>query len=192
MFDAKQILVDCQAILTGHFKLTSGLHSNRYVQCAQVFQYPNKVELLCKMLSNKLGEKAKGIQTVIGPAVGGIIFAYELARSLDARTIYAERVDEKMIFRRNFSLDEDERVIVVEDVVTTGGSAKEVGELAESVGAKVVAICSLVDRSAGQVQFKWSFVPLISLDVTTYQPDECPLCKAGMQLTQPGSRHLKL
>jgi len=190
MFDAKQILEDCQAILTGHFKLTSGLHSDRYVQCAQVFQHPLNVEALCKLLVDKLTDR--NVQTVIGPAIGGIIFAYELAHQLNAKTIYSERVDGKMTFRRNFTLERDEQVIVVEDVVTTGDSANEVAELAESLGAKVVAICSLVDRSAGKIQFKWPFVPLITLDVKTYQPNECPLCKAGIPLVQPGSRHLKL
>ncbi len=186
---AVEILESARAVLTGHFKLTSGLHSNRYVQCAQAFQYPDKVRELCVMLAGKL---PKGIQTVIGPAIGGIIFAYELSKALGARNIYAERVDEKMTFRRGFHLEPGEKVVVVEDVVTTGGSAKEVAQLAQSMGAEVVAICSLVDRSGGKVQFDWPFVPLIKMDVVTYQPDDCPLCKEGKPLTQPGSRHLKL
>lgn len=187
---AIEILEEANAILTGHFKLTSGLHSNRYIQCAQVFQYPDKVEELCKMLAEKL--QGKGVTTVIGPAVGGIIFSYELSRALKCKNIYAERVDEKMTFRRNFSIEPGEKVIVVEDVVTTGGSAKEVAELAKSLGADVVAICSLVDRSGGKVDFGVPFVPLIQMDVVTHQPDDCPLCKEGKPLVQPGSRHLKL
>lgn len=187
---AVEILEEAKAILTGHFKLTSGLHSNRYIQCAQVFQYPDKVEELCKMLAEKL--QGKGVTTVIGPAVGGIIFSYELSRALKCKNIYTERVDEKMAFRRNFSVEPGEKVIVVEDVVTTGGSAKEVAELAKSLGAEVVAICSLVDRSGGKVDFGVPFVPLIQMDVVTYQPDDCPLCKEGKPLVQPGSRHLKL
>lgn len=187
---AIEILEEANAILTGHFKLTSGLHSNRYIQCAQVFQYPDKVEELCKMLAEKL--QGKGVTTVIGPAVGGIIFSYELSRALKCKNIYAERVDEKMTFRRNFSVEPSEKVIVVEDVVTTGGSAKEVAELAKSLGADVVAICSLVDRSGGKVDFGVPFVPLIQMDVVTHQPDDCPLCKEGKPLVQPGSRHLKL
>lgn len=187
---AIEILEEANAILTGHFKLTSGLHSNRYIQCAQVFQYPDKVEELCKMLAEKL--QGKGVTTVIGPAVGGIIFSYELSRALKCKNIYAERVDEKMTFRRNFSVEPGEKVIVVEDVVTTGGSAKEVAELAKSLGADVVAICSLVDRSGGKVDFGVPFVPLIQMDVVTHQPDDCPLCKEGKPLVQPGSRHLKL
>lgn len=187
---AIEILEEAKAILTGHFKLTSGLHSNRYIQCAQVFQYPDKVEELCRMLAEKL--QGKGVTTVIGPAVGGIIFSYELSRALKCKNIYAERVDEKMTFRRNFSVEPGEKVIVVEDVVTTGGSAKEVAELAKSLGAEVVAICSLVDRSGGKVDFGVPFVPLIQMDVVTHQPDDCPLCKEGKPLIQPGSRHLKL
>ncbi|HOG71140.1 MAG TPA: orotate phosphoribosyltransferase [Caldisericia bacterium] len=188
--EAASILESANAILTGHFKLTSGLHSDRYIQCAQVFQYPEKVERLCKLLVQKL--PTLNVQTVIGPAVGGIIFAYELSRTLGARNIYAERVDEKMAFRRNFAINPGENVIVVEDVVTTGGSAKEVAELAKANGANVVSICSLVDRSGGKVKFDSPFVPLLRLDVVAYQPDECPLCKAGQPITQPGSRHLKL
>ncbi len=187
---AIEILEEANAILTGHFKLTSGLHSNRYIQCAQVFQYPDKVGELCRMLAEKL--QGKGITTVIGPAVGGIIFSYELSRALGCKNIYAERVDEKMTFRRNFSVEPGEKVVVVEDVVTTGGSAKEVAELAKSLGAEVVAICSLVDRSGGKVDFGVPFVPLIQMEVVTYQPDDCPLCKEGKPLVQPGSRHLKL
>lgn len=187
---AIEILEEANAILTGHFKLTSGLHSNRYIQCAQVFQYPDKVEELCRMLAEKL--QGKGVTTVIGPAVGGIIFSYELSRALKCKNIYAERVDEKMTFRRNFSVEPGEKVIVVEDVVTTGGSAKEVAELAKSLGAEVMAICSLVDRSGGKVDFGVPFVPLIQMDVVTHQPDDCPLCKEGKPLVQPGSRHLKL
>ncbi|HOU08922.1 MAG TPA: orotate phosphoribosyltransferase [Caldisericia bacterium] len=188
--EAASILESANAILTGHFKLTSGLHSDRYIQCAQVFQYPEKVEKLCKLLVQKL--PTLNVQTVIGPAVGGIIFAYELSRTLGARNIYAERVDEKMTFRRNFAINPGENVIVVEDVVTTGGSAKEVAELAKANGANVVSICSLVDRSGGKVKFDSPFVPLLRLDVVAYQPEECPLCKAGRPITQPGSRHLKL
>lgn len=186
---AEDILKSANAVLTGHFKLTSGLHSNRYVQCAQVFQYPEKVQELCTMLAVML---PKGIQTVIGPAVGGIIFAYELSKALGARNVYAERMDEKMTFRRNFQLEPSEKIVVVEDVVTTGGSAKEVAQLAQSMGAKVLAICSLVDRSGGKVQFDWPFVPLIKMDVVTYEPDNCPLCREGKPIIQPGSRHLKL
>ena len=188
--EAASILESANAILTGHFKLTSGLHSDRYIQCAQVFQYPEKVEKLCKLLVQKL--PTLNVQTVIGPAVGGIIFAYELSRTLGARNIYAERADEKMTFRRNFAINPGENVIVVEDVVTTGGSAKEVAELAKANGANVVSICSLVDRSGGKVKFDSPFVPLLRLDVVAYQPEECPLCKAGQPITQPGSRHLKL
>ncbi|HQL69124.1 MAG TPA: orotate phosphoribosyltransferase [Caldisericia bacterium] len=188
--EAASILESANAILTGHFKLTSGLHSDRYIQCAQVFQYPEKVERLCKLLVQKL--PTLNVQTVIGPAVGGIIFAYELSRTLGARNIYAERADEKMTFRRNFVINPGENVIVVEDVVTTGGSAKEVAELAKANGANVVSICSLVDRSGGKVKFDSPFVPLLRLDVVAYQPEECPLCKAGQPITQPGSRHLKL
>jgi orotate phosphoribosyltransferase len=187
---AVEILEEANAILTGHFKLTSGLHSNRYIQCAQVFQYPDKVEELCKLLAQKL--QGKGITTVIGPAVGGIIFSYALSSALNCKNIYAERVEEKMSFRRNFSVEPGEKVVVVEDVVTTGGSAKEVAVLAQSLGAEVVAICSLVDRSGGKVDFGVPFVPLIQMNVVTYQPDDCPLCKEGKPLIQPGSRHLKL
>ncbi len=187
--DPMEILKSTSAITTGHFKLSSGLHSETYIQCAKVFQYPEKSQLLCELLKEKLGDL--DIKTIIGPAVGGIIFAYEMSRAFGVRNIFAERKDGKMTFRRGFSLEKDERVLLCEDVVTTGGSVAEVGKVAESLGANVVGICSLVDRSGGKASFPWKFTPLISMEVKTYNPNECPLCKDGVPINSPGSRFTK-
>ncbi|HOO97160.1 MAG TPA: orotate phosphoribosyltransferase [Caldisericia bacterium] len=184
---AVELLKSVDAIFTGHFKLSSGLHSDTYIQCARVFQDAVISHKVCQMLGDKLG----GLQadTVVGPALGGIIFAYEMSRVLGLKNIFCERTEGEMKFRRGFGIIEGERVLVVEDVVTTGGSALEAGKLVESLGGKVVGVCSLVDRSAGKVKFPWNFTPLITMDVKTYQPDECPLCKDGVEIYSPGSRH---
>ncbi|MCK5743538.1 MAG: orotate phosphoribosyltransferase [Caldisericia bacterium] len=187
--DPMEILKSTSAITTGHFKLSSGLHSGTYIQCAKVFQFPEKSRELCELLKEKLGKI--NVQTIIGPAAGGIIFAYEMSRVFGVRNIFAERKDGKMTFRRGFSLEKGERVLLCEDVVTTGGSVSEVGEVAESLGANVIGICSLVDRSGGKASFPWKFIPLISMEVKTYNPDECPLCKDGVPVNSPGSRFTK-
>lgn len=187
--DPFEILKSTDALLEGHFKLSSGLHSQRYIQCAKVFQYPEKSQILCEMLKEKLA--GLEIETVIGPAIGGIIFAYEMSRALGVKNIFAERKDGVMAFRRGFEIKKGEKVLLTEDVVTTGGSVLEVGKLAESLGAEVVAISSLVDRSGGKAKFPWKFIPLIELEVETFDPNDCPLCKENIPIYSPGSRFTK-
>lgn len=177
-------------ILKGHFILTSGRHSDTYMQCAKLFVDPKASELLCKSLAEKLsGEK---IDLVISPAVGGILMGYEMARQLGVNNIFAERENGVMTLRRGFALPENANVLVVEDVVTTGGSVKEVIELVKERGCNVTAVASIVDRSNGKVDFGVKFVNLISMDVVSYEPSECPMCKEGKTpAVKPGSRGLK-
>lgn len=177
-------------ILKGHFILTSGRHSDTYMQCAKLFVDPKASELLCKSLAEKLdGEK---IDLVISPAVGGILMGYEMARQLGVNNIFAERENGAMTLRRGFTLPENANVLVVEDVVTTGGSVKEVIELVKERGCNVTAVASIVDRSNGKVDFGVKFVNLISMDVVSYEPSECPMCKeCKTPAVKPGSRGLK-
>lgn len=171
---------------TGHFLLTSGRHSNKYLQCAQLLQYPEATEKACSELAKHF--KDMNIQTVIGPAMGGIIISYEMGRQLDIRSIFAEREDGKMALRRGFAVKPGERVLVVEDVVTTGGSVKEVISLIKELGGEVAAVAALVDRSGGKVDFGVPAYYLLDLEVKSYTPEECPLCKKGLPVVKPGSR----
>ena len=177
------------AILKGHFRLTSGRHSDTYMQSAKLFIDTKQSEIVCKALAEKLaGEK---IDLVVSPAVGGILMGYEVARQLGVPNIFAERENGEMTLRRGFSVEKGAKVVVVEDVVTTGGSVKEVVKLIQSLGAEVVAVASLVDRSNGAVDFGVKYVNLISMEVVSYDPEECPLCKDGkIELVKPGSRQV--
>ena len=175
------------AILKGHFKLTSGRHSDTYMQSAKLFIDTKQSEIVCKALAEKLaGEK---IDLVVSPAIGGILMGYEVARQLGVPNIFAERENGEMTLRRGFTIEKGTKVVVVEDVVTTGGSVKEVVKLVQSMGAEVVAVASLVDRSNGAVDFGVKYVNLISMEVVSYEAEECPLCKEGkIELIKPGSR----
>ena len=183
------------ALLTGHFLLTSGRHSDRYFQCAKVLQYPEYTEMLCKMLADNF--RKFEIDTVIAPAMGGLVVGQEVARQLNKRFIFAERPasqgeeDKKLSLRRGFTLDENEKVLVCEDVVTTGGSVFEVIDIVRSNNAKVVGVGFIVDRSNGKVNFNYPQFSTLKMDVVSYLPDECPLCREDIELVKPGSRKIK-
>lgn len=182
-----KIFKECQAFLQGHFLLSSGLHSSGYLQCALVCRYPD----LCARLCRELAESFRGVKVdaVIGPAVGGIVIAYELARALGVRAIFMERDAEgAMTLRRGFALGPGERVVVAEDVMTTGGSVAEVVEVSEKAGAEVVGIACFVDRGGSKRFENRRVISLIRLELPTYAPDDCPLCKQGLPLVKPGSR----
>lgn len=183
------ILKEREAVLEGHFLLTSGRHSDRYVQCAKLFQYADTSEIICKELADKFaGEK---IDVVVGPALGGVIMAYEMGRQLGVRNIFAERENGNMTLRRGFKVEKGERVLVCEDVVTTGGSVKEVIALLSDMGAEIVGVGSVVDRSNGKVDFGVPFHAVLSMEVTSYEEDNCPLCREGkIPAIKPGSRNL--
>jgi len=176
------------ALLEGHFLLTSGLHSNRYFQCAKVLQYPWHAEKLCMELSEQLRDMKPDV--VVSPAVGGIIVGQETARHLKSRSVFMEREEGRMTLRRGFEIGAGERVIVIEDVTTTGGSVKEVIHAAGYSGDRVVAVGALVDRSGGRIDFGVPYMSLLRMDVVTYQPDQCPLCRDSKPV-KPGSRGLK-
>jgi orotate phosphoribosyltransferase len=179
------------AYLQGHFRLTSGLHSAEYLQCALVLQHPEHAGRLGSMLAEALAEPLGGrtVETVISPAMGGLIIGHEVARALNARHIFAERdAGRRMTLRRGFSCRAGEPVVVVEDVITTGGSTLEVVELARAAGAEVLAAASIIDRSGGAAQVSVPRVALATLAVTTWEPDNCPLCAQGLPVTKPGSR----
>ncbi len=181
-----KIFQDAGALLQGHFLLSSGLHSSRYLQCARALEDPQISEKLCRALGENFMNDT--IDAVIGPAMGGIILAYELARALGARALFAERECGKMCLRRGFSLSPQNRVLVAEDVITTGGSVKEVIELVKTKGAQVVAVASLADRSREKIEFGVRCVSLLKLDIKNFPPENCPLCKQGIELVKPGSR----
>lgn len=180
-----KIFEESGAALTGHFLLTSGRHSDRYMQCAKLFVYPDKAEKICAALAEKL--KGFDIELVAAPAIGGIIMGYEMARQLKVPNIFLERQEGVMTLRRGFEVRPGTKVAVVEDVVTTGGSVREVIEQLKNLGADVVAVASIVDRSAGKVDFGLPYVSLLSMDITSYEPENCPLCKEGkLALVKPG------
>lgn len=190
--EVKDLLIKTQAILEGHFLLTSGLHSPLYVEKFNVLQHPEYTEKLCKALAERF--KGKGVQTVLGPMTGGILLAHEVGKALGTRAIFTERENGKMTLRRGFRLEPGEKVLVVEDIVTTGGSVREVVDVVRAAGAELVGVGLLVDRSGGKANFGVKDEPveaLLHLAVTTYDPGNCPLCAKGIPMTERGSKHLK-
>ncbi len=184
-----QMFKDTDALLEGHFLLTSGKHSSKYLQCAKILQYPNLADAICKDLAkNFVGQE---IDVVIGPAIGAIILSYELARQLNCRSIFAEREDGIMKLRRGFKIEEGEKVLVVEDVITTGGSVKEIIEIVKENGGEIVGVAGIIDRSGGKVDLGYPLKTLLTLEIETYEPDDCPLCREGIPIVKPGSRKMK-
>lgn len=173
------------ALLKGHFKLSSGLHSEKYLQCALVLQYPDVAEKMSKALAAKFAVKP---DLVVGPALGGVTLAYEVARAFGVRGLFTERTDGKMALRRGFSIKPGEKIIVCEDVVTTGGSTKEVMEVIKELGGVVVGIGSVIDRSDSDPGFGVPFHSLAKVEVKTYKEDTCPMCRSGSLAIKPGSR----
>jgi orotate phosphoribosyltransferase len=174
------------ALMRGHFRLTSGLHSDVYLQSALVLQLPAHAEALGRELARRLGDT--GARTVLAPAIGGILVAHEVARALGARCLFTEREGGAMTLRRGFALAPGERCLVVEDVITTGGSTREVVECVEKAGGVVTGVGSLIDRSGGAARFAVKRAALATVSATTWPPESCPLCAAGGQAVKPGSR----
>lgn len=190
--EVESLLKETKAILEGHFLLTSGLHSPLYVEKFNVLQHPEYTEKLCEEFAAYF--KDKGIETVIGPATGGIILSQVTARLLGVRSIFTERENGVMTFRRGFHIEPGEKVLIVEDIVTTGGSIKEVVNAVNKLQGDIVGVGLFVDRSGGTADFgvpAEKVHPLLHLSVPTFKPDECPLCKAGVPITERGSHHLK-
>ena len=174
------------ALLEGHFRLSSGLHSDRYLQSALVLQYPEFAETL----GHALAERNRHLQptVVLSPALGGIVIGQEVGRALGVRAVFVERQDGAMTLRRGFGLAPSDRVLVVEDVITTGGSTRETAAVAESIGAQVVGAAAIIDRSAKDAPLDLPMQALVRLEVPTYAPESCPLCARGQAIVKPGSR----
>lgn len=174
------------ALLEGHFRLTSGLHSPGYLQCALVLQHPVEAEACGAAIADRVRSLAP--QVVLSPALGGIVIGQEVGRALAVRAIFAERQDGQLTLRRGFSLQPGERVLVVEDVVTTGGSTRETIDVARAAGATVVGAAAIIDRSGGQQRIDVPFHALATISLPTYQAAACPLCAEGKPVVKPGSR----
>lgn len=185
--EAMEIFKETGVMLEGHFLLTSGRHSDRYMQCARLFEHPVRSAQMCAELAAKFADD--NIDVVIGPALGGVIISYEVARQLGVRNFFAERDAEgKMVLRRGFAITPGMRVLIVEDVVTTGGSVREVVDLVKAAGGDVVAVASIVDRSAGKVNFGCRYEAVVSMEVLSWEAADCPMCKNGSVAVKPGSR----
>ncbi len=182
--DVVEILKECEALLEGHFLLSSGKHSNRYCQCAKLMQYPDKTEMVISLVADNV--KDLGIDVVVGPAMGGITAAYELGRQLGIRAIFTERENNVMTLRRGFEIKPGEKILIMEDVVTTGKSSIETANVLEGLGGKVIGIGCVVDRKASEIHLP--IYSAVKLEFETYDADNCPLCMNGSKPVKPGSR----
>jgi len=174
------------ALLEGHFRLTSGLHSPGYLQCALVLQHPRHAEALGRAIADHTRDLRATL--VLSPALGGVVIGHEVGRALGVRAIFAERHDGALTLRRGFIISESDRVLVVEDVLTTGGSTRETMQVAKAAGGQVVGAASIVNRSGGAARFDVPFAALLEIALPTYEPDTCPLCAEGRPVVKPGSR----
>lgn len=183
------ILKSVEAIKEGHFQFTSGLHSETYIQCALVLKEPKLSEIVCTAIAELFRSEKPDL--VVGPALGGVIVAYEVARALGVPGFWTEREQGRMMLRRSFLIKPGQRVLVVEDVITTGGSSQEVVDLAQEMGGQVIGVGAIVDRSNGTAPISVPYRALLSRAMNNYKPEECPLCKQGIPIYKPGSRDSK-
>jgi orotate phosphoribosyltransferase len=184
-----QIFKDSGALLDGHFVLTSGNHSPHYIEKFRVLERPRYTEMLCKELAQKF--EKENVTLVVGPMTGGILLAYEVGKNLDTKAIFTERVEGKMKFRRGFEVKSDDRVLIVEDIISTGGSVQEVIDEVKRFKAEIVGVGCLVDRSGGKVDFGIPLKPLVKMDVVAFKPDEVPDWLTKIPVTKPGSTNKK-
>ncbi len=183
-----EIFQKTNALLSGHFLLTSGKHSNQYFQCAKVLQYPHHTKKIVAEIADYF--RNFEIDSVIAPAMGGLIVGYETARQLNKRFVFTERENKEMQLRRGFEIKKGEKFLVCEDVVTTGGSVRETIEIVKNGGGEIVGVAMIVDRSNGKIDFGVPQKSVLQMEVITYEPEECPLCKQGLPLVKPGSRKI--
>ena len=184
--DVEELLIKADGLLKGHFCLTSGLHSDTYFQCAKLYQYPDIVENLAKQLAKKL-ENVE-FDTIVAPAIGAVIFGYEVAKQAKKRNLFVERKDGIMQLRRGYSLKKGERVVIIEDVITTARTIFETQEALKDFECEVVGVGCIVDRTQGKLKDKFEIHSLLQSSPVTYDPNDCPLCKQGLELVKPGSR----
>jgi len=188
MSQVEKILIETGALLNGHFKLTSGRHGAQYMQCAKVLQYPDHTAYIAQVIAE--GFKGEEIDIVLAPAIGGIVIGYELARAVGAKSLFTEREDGKMTLRRGFVIPKGAKVLIAEDVVTTGGSTREVIAIAREHGAEIVGAGIMVDRTGGELDLGVKLVSAYSKAIISYDPADCPLCKEGQPIVKPGSRNI--
>ncbi|MFP4020963.1 MAG: orotate phosphoribosyltransferase [Halanaerobium sp.] len=184
--EIRELLVETDVIQEGHFVLSSGRHADIYMQCAKVLQYPEHASTLAAEIVRKWGDKE--VDVVVGPALGGVVLSYAVAEELGVRSIFSERKNGEMKIRRGFELKPGEKVLVVEDVVTTGGSVRELLAVLEELDVEIVGLSSIVDRSNGKVEFDYDFKALLPVDIKSYKAGKCKLCEQGEAITRPGSK----
>ena len=186
------ILKKTDALLEGHFVLSSGLHSSKYIQCAKLLSYPDKAQSICKSLANKIKKNFKKIDLILAPAMGGVVIGYEIGRLLKIETIFCERVNGKFTLRRGFSIKKNSKVLIIEDVITTGKSSLECVQLIKKSKASLVGFASIIDRSTKKtLKIKQKIISHLKIDVPTYKPNQLPKELKVIPVTKPGSRHLK-
>lgn len=183
-----EALRESGSLLEGHFLLSSGKHSDRYCQCAQLLQHPSRAAEVLALVAEQV--RGMGATAVVGPAMGGIVVAYELARQLGIPGLFTEREDGVMTFRRGFSLSAEDRVFIAEDVITTGKSALEAARAIQDTGASILGLCCIVDRRPAGVELPFPLYAATSLEVQTFEADSCPLCEQGLSIVKPGSRDI--
>ena len=186
------ILKKTNALLEGHFVLSSGLHSPKYIQCAKLLSYPHKADLICKSLANKIKKNFKKIDIILAPAIGGIVIGYEIGKLLKKETIFCERVNGKFKLRRGFSIKKNSRVLIIEDVITTGKSSLECVRLINKSKAKLVGFASIINRSSKKnLKIKQKIISHLKIDVPTYKSNQLPNELKSIPITKPGSRFIK-
>jgi len=188
--ESLKILKETKALIDGHFILSSGLHSPKYVQCAQLLSKPKKASQICNSLAEKIKSSFENFDLILSPAMGGIIIGYDIGRILNKETIFSERVDGEFKLRRDFLIKKDNKVLIIEDVITTGRSSLECSKLVSSAGAKIVGYACIIDRSKGESAIKEKIVSQIELDIPTYTKDNLPKSLSLIEAVKPGSRNL--
>ncbi len=188
--DSLKILKETNALLEGHFILSSGLHSDKYVQCAQLLSKPEKAKDICNSLAEKIKENYKKIDLILSPAIGGIVIGYEIGRILNIETIFAERVNQNFNFRRGFKIQKGQKILIVEDVITTGKSSLECSNLATKEGGEIIGYACIIDRSNGKSGIKNKIVSQIAIEIPTYKKENLPKHLEKIKAVKPGSRNL--
>ena len=188
--ESLEILKESKALLEGHFILSSGLHSSQYIQCAQLLSKPKKSIEICKSLSRKIKKKFKKIDLILSPAIGGIVIGYEIGRNLNIETIFAERSNGKFKLRRGFNIERKQKVLIVEDVITTGKSSLECSKLVSKVGAKIIGYACIIDRSNGKSKIKSKILSHIKIQIPTFKKNNLPDHLKKIKPTKPGSRNI--
>tara|TARA_Y100000590_G_scaffold225310_1_gene254728 strand:- start:3629 stop:4210 length:582 start_codon:yes stop_codon:yes gene_type:complete len=188
--ESLKILKETDALLEGHFILSSGLHSGKYVQCAKLLSRPEKAKELCSSLAEKIKEKSKNIDLILSPAIGGIVIGYEIGRILNIETIFAERVNGNFNLRRGFEIKKGQKILIVEDVITTGKSSLECSRLAKKLGAEIIGYACIIDRSNGKSKIDKTIISQVQIEITTYSKENLPKHLQNIKAVKPGSRNL--